>query len=289
MRQGQHIPGGYYLIARKLFDSAIWSDNPHILKLFIYLIGEARHEKKPKRYHGFSIKRGELVTSLNQIAQHNKYEENGVTKTWSRSRVHRMLKHLEKYGYVELIPDTRGTHLSICNYSYYQDPKIYRPNDCETIAKRLRNDCETTAGTNKKGNKGKNDKKEERKEISAFPQKAGEKAGSSERFYLTKKKKKLKGWELDAFEEFWKAFHWYKDKANAADAWLQIPGLTPELVVNHIVPAAARYCAGRSELIENNHTPKWAQGWLSSRRWEDEKFEDKQDGLDNFLRRHGKT
>jgi phage replication O-like protein O len=108
-------------------------------------------------------------------------------------------------------------------------------------------------------------------------------------FYLTKKKRKLKGWKLETFEQFWKAFHWYKDKANASDAWLQIPGLTEELALKHIIPGAARYCAGRPALIAGDHTPKWAQGWLSSRRWEDEKYEDEKDGLDDFLRRHGKT
>ena len=124
---------------------------------------------------------------------------------------------------------------------------------------------------------------------SAFFQKNGKKAEPPEPFYLTKKKKKLDGWKLETFELFWKIFHWPKDKANASDAQLQIPGLTKELAIKQIIPAAARYCAARPAIIANNHTPKWAQGWLSSRRWEDEKFEDEKDGLDDFLRRHGKV
>ena len=130
---------------------------------------------------------------------------------------------------------------------------------------------------------------QKKKDNTAFPQKAGEKAGPLEPFYLTKKKKKLKGWKLETFELFWKAFHWPKDKANAADAWLQIPGLTKELAIKQIIPAAARYCTARPAIIAGNHTPKWAQGWLSSRRWEDEKYEDEKDGYEAFLRRHGKT
>jgi len=70
---------------------------------------------------------------------------------------------------------------------------------------------------------------------------------------------------------------------------LQIPNLTKELAIKQIIPAAARYCVSRPAIIANRDTPKWAQGWLSSRRWEDEKFEDEKDGLDDFLRRHGKT
>lgn len=126
------------------------------------------------------------------------------------------------------------------------------------------------------------------KKNTAFPKKP-EKAGSSEPFYLTKKKKKLTGWKLETFELFWKTFDWKKDKANASDSWLQIPGLTKELALKQIVPAAGRYCDGRADLIANRHTPKWAQGWLSSRRWEDEKFEDKQDGFEQFLRAHKKA
>ena len=127
------------------------------------------------------------------------------------------------------------------------------------------------------------------KRISAFPQKTGEKTVESDRFYLTYKKRKLKGWKLERFELFWSTFDWKKDKANAADAWLQIPGLTYELASEKIIPAAARYCAARDDLIANRHTPKWAQGWLSSRRWEDEKYEDEKDGLNAFLRRHGEA
>jgi len=141
-------------------------------------------------------------------------------------------------------------------------------------------------GHSKENTKETNQKK---KDISAFPQKAGEKAGPPEPFYLTKKKKKLKGWKLETFELFWKTFNWKKDKANASDAWLQIPNLTKELAIKQIIPAAARYCVSRPAIIANRDTPKWAQGWLSSRRWEDEKFEDEKDGLDDFLRRHGKT
>jgi len=100
----------------------------------------------------------------------------------------------------------------------------------------------------------------------AFPKKAGD----AEPFYLTKKKKKLTGWRFKTFKLFWKAFNWPKDKAAAADAWLEIPGLTQELVVEKIIPAAKHEAEARQGLLQTGHSPKWAQGWLSSRRWEDE-------------------
>ena len=164
--------------------------------------------------------------------------------------------------------------------------------DNEKVSKK-RHSKDTTKDTNQK-----------KKDISAFPPKTGEKTGPPEPpkppkkpktpkpvepFYLTKKKRKLKGWKLETFELFWKTFHWFKDKANAADAWLQIPELTKELALEQIIPAAARYCAGRDDLIIEKHTPKWAQGWLSSRRWEDETYGDSKDGYQLFLSRLRKT
>lgn len=119
------VPGGYVLIARLIFESAIWRDDPHILKLFIYLIGMARHESKPKRYPDVVIKRGEMVTSFNRIAEANEYIRNGAIKRWSKQKVGRMLNVLEKQGYIKRISDTYGTHLTICNYETYQNPGLY--------------------------------------------------------------------------------------------------------------------------------------------------------------------
>lgn len=127
----------YFLITRKLFDSPIWRDNPHILKLFIYLVGMARHNSKPKRFNGFEIKRGELLTSLSDISENNEYTERGRIKKWSRQRVSRMLQKLTENKYITLLADTYGTHIKVINYNTYQNPKIYK----RTPAERVRNSC----------------------------------------------------------------------------------------------------------------------------------------------------
>lgn len=87
-------------------------------------------------------------------------------------------------------------------------------------------------------------------------------------FYLTKKKRQLKGKRLETFNRFWAAFAYPKGKAEAADAWLDIPTLTDSLV-DEIVAAAKSEAAGRAAVIADGRTPKFAQGWLSGRRWED--------------------
>lgn len=86
--------------------------------------------------------------------------------------------------------------------------------------------------------------------------------------YRTKKGRILDGKRLDAFERFWSAYGYAKGKAEAADAWLDIPQLT-ETLVARIVAAAEREAAARPALLASGRTPKMAQGWITARRWED--------------------
>jgi len=116
----------YFILTRKLFESPIWYDNQSVLKLFIYLIGNARHKPQPKKFSGFMVNRGELVTSLSDIADNNEFLERGRIKKWSRQKVSRMLAHLVENKYIELLADTYGTHIKICNYDFYQTPDNYK-------------------------------------------------------------------------------------------------------------------------------------------------------------------
>lgn len=102
------------------------------------------------------------------------------------------------------------------------------------------------------------------------PEKDGTKSQDPpEEFYLTKKGRELKGRELRAFNVFMKFFDYRKGKAEAADAWFDIPQKTDELI-NKIISAAGREAAARPQLVASGKTPKMAQGWLSGRRWEDD-------------------
>ena len=155
-----YVPDGCFLLARQIFESAIWRDDPHVLKLFIYLMGQARHNIKPKKYPSFEIKRGELVTSLAKISEENEYSQNGTIKTWARMKISRMLDLLEKQGYIKRLCDTYGTHVNICNYNVYQDMNNYR---CDTVDTQVGSSCDTSVTgvlLNNKDNKEKNDKKE---------------------------------------------------------------------------------------------------------------------------------
>ena len=100
----------------------------------------------------------------------------------------------------------------------------------------------------------------------------------AEKFYKTKRKRKLTGWRLDWFERFWKVWSFPQGKAEAADAWLDIEGLTPEMAETAIIPAAEREARARPALIQGGNKPKWAQGWLNGKRWEDEPAKNGTDG-----------
>lgn len=89
-----------------------------------------------------------------------------------------------------------------------------------------------------------------------------------ERTYLTKKKIKIGGEQLKAFEEFWKSFNYKHGKAAAADTWLSLK-ITNLTLFKAIVIAARKEAKRRPDLINSGSSPKWAEGWLSARRWED--------------------
>lgn len=276
------IKGGYYIKARRIQESEIAHSPPHFREIWDWLLKEANH--KDKKIDGKIIKRGQCFCTYNSILEGLSWKVGWRKQTYSKHGCEGTMKFLRSRSMIATKRTTRGMIVTILNYDLYQNPKNY-----ESHKENYNENYDSPQHSHTLNKNVKKGEKKEEIKTSAFPQKAGEKTVKPEPFYLTKKKRKLKGWKLETFEQFWKAFHWYKDKANASDAWLQIPGLTKELAVNKIIPGARRYCDARPGIIESKHTPKWAQGWLSSRRWEDEKYEDEKDGLNEFLRRHGQA
>jgi hypothetical protein len=109
------------------------------------------------------------------------------------------------------------------------------------------------------------DKEKDIKEVILTPAKAEEKE-----YYLTSGKKKLTGKRLESFKIFWEKFNYKTGKAEAAQAWLDIPELTSK-TCSTIYEAAELESKNRPTLLDKGSTPKMAQGWINSRRWEDEK------------------
>lgn len=113
-------------------------------------------------------------------------------------------------------------------------------------------------------------------------------SAKEEKVYKTKKGKALSGKRLSSFEKFWECFDYKNGKAEAADAWLNIPELTQSMV-DQICSAAKIENSRRAELREKGRTPKMAQGWITGRRWEDETYSAQEQSAlpDDFMKKFG--
>ena len=121
----RQVQGGYIRLARKLKEGPIWSQ-PHLLRLWIYLLLEVRWDDKPLEKGGVTIGRGQVLKSFRRIAEENEWTENQAIKRWSTSRVKRMLDWLSGNGAISLRGTELGTLLTVLNFNDYQDPETYR-------------------------------------------------------------------------------------------------------------------------------------------------------------------
>lgn len=70
---------------------------------------------------------------------------------------------------------------------------------------------------------------------------------------------------LESFEKFWECFGLKKGKTQAIAAWKKIPKSERDLPT---ILSAARFESKHRP--HDDKSPKWAQGWISERRWLDE-------------------
>ena len=122
----RHIAGGHIKVARRLKESAIWSQDPHYLRLWTYLLLSVRWDEKPIKKGVVTIGRGQVLKSFRRIAEENEWTENRALKRWSTSRVKRMIDWLSENEMVSLHGTELGTLITIKNFNGYQDPESYR-------------------------------------------------------------------------------------------------------------------------------------------------------------------
>lgn len=79
----------------------------------------------------------------------------------------------------------------------------------------------------------------------------------------------LEGRSLELFNQFWDAFDFKQSRKQAEKAWADIPNMTEALAAK-ICEAARREAALRPQYTARGRTPKYPQGWLNDRRWEDD-------------------
>jgi len=141
-------PYEYFVFQRRMYDRPVWGCEPSIVKLYLYLFGHARYSEGSTQLGETVINKGDFVGSLAGIAEDNAYEEKGIIKTWSRSKVSRMLEKLEKIGAIKVQPNSNGTHVTICDYNDLTKTPSSQPNSNGTVTEQMRNRCETQPNSN---------------------------------------------------------------------------------------------------------------------------------------------
>lgn len=256
---------GWVKFHRKLLDSDLWLSEPFTKgQAWVDLFSIANHKDGFIRVRGnkIDVKRGQVGWSQLKLSERWK---------WSRGKVRRFLNELETVQQIVQQKSRITTLINIVNYESYQSHDT-------TDGQQTVQQTDNKQYTNKKD---KNERMKEQKE----PLQKETFAGQQEpEFYLTKSKRKISGKRLETFNLFWESFGDKRDKANATDSWLNIPSLTDALV-SKIVESAKIYAENRQDLKSEGSTPKMAQGWLTSRRWEDE--QEHKETTQEYMKRRG--
>lgn len=248
---------GWLKVHRCLLDKPIWANStPEQKTILISLLLMANHAKKSWEWRGlkYDILPGQMVTSAKSICEK-------AGKGISRQNVRSSLNRFEKLNFLTFESTKRGMLISILNWDSYQSTQP----SAQPSAQPRPNQGPTT---------NKNERIKEDKKPSS---KKGFEGSEQTKVYKTKKGRTLSCKRLLAFNQFWEAFGYKSGKADAADAWLDIPPMTDSLV-KLICDAATVENSMREKLKADGKTPKMAQGWISGRRWEDEIYQAKVNG-----------
>lgn len=131
--------GGWVKLHRKLLEWE-WYGDAHMVHLLVHLLLTATHEDR--KYKGLTIKRGQLVTTIKELA-----EALGASETSTRRR----MKRLKSGGFLTIKVAHRITTITICNYDSYQTKE---KSSGEIVAeKRRKNGGKVAEAHNNRNNK----------------------------------------------------------------------------------------------------------------------------------------
>lgn len=133
-----YIPGGYIMLSRKIIESEIWDKPPLYLKVWIYILTKARHEKT-KDYE-----RGELLISIPELQEACTHKIGFRKETPTKKQIFTILEWLRnphegahdgndekdtKATMIGTTKTTRGLIVKVHNYNVYQSSKNYERNN----------------------------------------------------------------------------------------------------------------------------------------------------------------
>lgn len=153
--------GGWVKLHRKLLEWE-WYQDAHMVHLLVHLLLTATHEDR--KYKGLTIKRGQVVTSIKELA-----EALGTPESSTRLRI----KRLKSCGFISIKVAHNKTTITICNYDSYQ---MREKESCERNAKDVRKKCERNAEAhnNRNNKKGRRSDEDNTSSLSLLPPHARE-------------------------------------------------------------------------------------------------------------------
>lgn len=131
--------GGWVKLHRKLLEWE-WYGDAHMVHLLVHLLLTATHEDR--KYKGLTIKRGQLVTTIKELA-----EALGASDTSTRRR----MKRLKSGGFLTIKVVHNRTTITICNYDSYQMDK--KESGGRTAEERRKSGGRTAEAHNNRNNK----------------------------------------------------------------------------------------------------------------------------------------
>ena len=131
--------GGWVKLHRKLLEWE-WYQDAHMVHLLVHLLLTATHEDR--KYKGLTIKRGQLVTTIKELA-----DALGASETSTRRR----MKRLKSGGFLTIKVAHNKTTITICNYDSYQMDK--KESGGRTAEKRRKSGGRTAEAHNNRNNK----------------------------------------------------------------------------------------------------------------------------------------
>ena len=115
----EKIPGGYMLVAKKIFDSDLMQKPPLYSKLFLWMLNRASFRDTKK------LKRGEFETTIAEMQEAMSHFVGYRKETPTVKQIRNIYEGLTKGLTIGTAKGTRGLKVSILNYDYYQNPKSY--------------------------------------------------------------------------------------------------------------------------------------------------------------------
>jgi len=123
------IPGGYILIARKLFENGL-STCPLLYRImWLWLLQEANYKDTK------NLKRGQLLTTIEKIRDAMSYKIGFRIVRPSVKQVRLALQYFKSESMILTQKTSKGTLITIVKYAFYQDYKNYEGNHGNHVGK----------------------------------------------------------------------------------------------------------------------------------------------------------